>query len=333
MKALRQGYYWPTMQRDALDYVRKCDKCQRFATVPHAPPEMLTSMTSPWPFAVWGIDLIGSLPTGTGGVKYVVVAVDYFTKWVEAEPLSTITSKRMVQFCYKNIVCRYGIPNKIVSDNGLQFDSAEFRKFCDDLDIKKGFSAVIHPQANGQVEAVNKILKQNLKTKLDEHKGAWAEELPNILWAYRTTAKTTTGETPFSLAYGYEAMIPVEVGLSSLRRLTYNQDQNQELQRIELDLIEEKRDQSQLKIASYQQRTARYYNSKVRNREFKLGDLVLRKVTPNTEVRGAGVLGPTWEGPYRIAKIIRPGSYKLQYTSGEDIPRAWNAESLRKYYQ
>ena len=159
----------------------------------------------------------------------------------------------MVQFCYKNIVCRYGIPNKIVSDNGLQFDSAEFRKFCDDLDIKKGFSAVIHPQANGQVEAVNKILKQNLKTKLDEHKGAWAEELPNILWAYRTTAKTTTGETPFSLAYGYEAMIPVEVGLSSLRRLTYNQDQNQELQRIELDLIEEKRDQSQLKIASYQQ--------------------------------------------------------------------------------
>lgn len=142
------------------------------------------TMTSPWPFSIWGIDLIGALPTRKGGVKYFIVAVDYFTKWVEVELLKSITVEKIVKFCYNNIICQYGIPHKIVSDNGLQFDCPEFRKFCEDLGIKKSFSVVIHPQANGQVEAINKILKQNLKTKLDEHKGAWPEELPNVLWAY-----------------------------------------------------------------------------------------------------------------------------------------------------
>ena len=86
-------------------------------------------MQSPWPFAVWGIDLIGSLPTGKGGVKYAVVAVDYFTKWAEAEPLATITTKKVLDFVIKNIVCRYGLPRKIVSDNGTQFDSDLFTNF------------------------------------------------------------------------------------------------------------------------------------------------------------------------------------------------------------
>lgn len=112
--------------------------------ISHGPPEKLTIMTSPWPFAIWGINLIGSLPIGTGNVKYTVVSVDYFTKWVEAEPLNSITARKMVKFCYKNIICHYGILHKIVSDNGLQFDCPEFYKFYDDLGIKKSFSTVIH---------------------------------------------------------------------------------------------------------------------------------------------------------------------------------------------
>ena len=107
-KVIRQGYYWPTLKSDALDYVKKCDKCQRFADIPRAPPVELTTMTSPWPFAVWGIDLIGSLPTGKGGVKYAIMAVDYFTKWTEAEPLASITAKKSLDFVIKNIVCQYG---------------------------------------------------------------------------------------------------------------------------------------------------------------------------------------------------------------------------------
>ena len=171
-----------------MNYVKKCDKCQRFADIPRAPPVELTIMTSPWPFAVWGIDLIGSLQTSKGGVKYVIVAVDYFTRWTEAEQLTSITAKKSLDFVIKNIVCRYGLPRKIVSDNGTQFESDEFTGFCKKNEIIKSFSSVARPQGDGQVEAVNKTLKASMKKRLEEAKGRWHEELPNVLWSYRTTA-------------------------------------------------------------------------------------------------------------------------------------------------
>ncbi|PON77224.1 hypothetical protein PanWU01x14_028430 [Parasponia andersonii] len=130
---------------------------------------------------------------------------------------------------------------------------------------------------------------------MEEHKGVWPDVLPEVLWTYRTTQRTTTGESLLSLAYGNEAMVPVEIGVSSLRRSTYEQDQNNTLMRIELDLLEERREQSQLQIASYQQRTTRYYNSKFRSRGFEVGDLILRQVLPNNRDHGVGVFGPSWE--------------------------------------
>ena len=100
-----------------------------------------------------------------------MVVVNYFTKWAEAKPLATISSKKVQDFVWEIIIYRYGIPQEIVSDNGTQFDSKEFREFCNELGIKKNFSLVDHPQTNGQVEAINRIIKHNLKTKLKEHKG------------------------------------------------------------------------------------------------------------------------------------------------------------------
>ena len=100
-----------------------------------------------------------------------MVAVDYFTKWAEAKPLATISSKKVQNFVWVAIICRFGIPHEIISNNGTQFDSKEFKEFCSELGIKKSFSSVDHPQTNGQVKAVNKIVKHNLKTKLEEHKG------------------------------------------------------------------------------------------------------------------------------------------------------------------
>lgn len=114
-------------------------------------------------------------------------------------------------------------------------------------------------------------------------------------------------------------MIPVEVGVNSPRRTTYNQDQNHDFLRTELDLIEERRDNSQLKVTAYQNRVARHFNLKVQEKCFKVGDLVLRKVTPNIETKGSGVLSLNWEGPYRISFVIRPGSYKLERLSGKVI--------------
>ena len=141
----------------------------------------------------------------------------------------------------------------------------------------KMFSSVVRPQANGQVEAVNKVIKHNLETKLEDLKGRWIDKLPELLWVYKTTARSTTRETPFSLAYGYEAMVQMEIGARSLTRDNYDPEQNMILQQCELDYLKEKRCDSQLRIAMYQRRTARYFNSKMKTRRFWVGNLVLKK--------------------------------------------------------
>ena len=124
------------MQVDARKLVKKCDKCQRFGNVQRLPAERLTTITSPWPFAQWGIDIVGPLPRGKGQVKFLLVAIDYFIKWVEVEALSTITEAKIQSFVWKNIICRFGIPQIIILDNGQQFNSQGFKDFCSSLGIK-----------------------------------------------------------------------------------------------------------------------------------------------------------------------------------------------------
>ncbi|CAL9004172.1 unnamed protein product [Prunus brigantina] len=180
-KVFRQGYFWPTLHQDANVLVKKCDKCQWFGSIPHIPAEPLSPIVSPWPFAQWGLDLIGPMPEGKGQVKYAVVAVDYFTKWVEAKALATITVARVEDFIWTDICCRFGIPYAIITDNGRQFDSEVFRGFCTRLKINLFFASPAHPQSNGQVEAMNKIVKKLLKRQLEKAKGAWPEKLPEAL--------------------------------------------------------------------------------------------------------------------------------------------------------
>ncbi|XP_028118776.1 uncharacterized protein LOC114316305 [Camellia sinensis] len=176
-KILRTGDFWPTLHQDATDFVLKCDKCQRFANIPHAPPTELITLSSPYPFAKWGIELVGPSPTGRGQVKFTVVAIDYFTKWVEAEPLAKITKRNTTKFIWQSIVCHFRILQAIVSDNDKQFDNAKFREFCAKLNIRTSFFSPGHLQANGQVEVTNCSLLKIIKTKMEATKGLWADEL------------------------------------------------------------------------------------------------------------------------------------------------------------
>ena len=132
-----------------MELVKKCEKCQQFGNVQRLQAERMTTITSLWPFAQWGIDIVGPLPLGKGQVKFLLVAIDYFTKWVEAEALATITKARIQNFVWKNIICRFGILLTIISDNGRHFDSQGFKDFCSGLGIKNQYSSPGHPQANG----------------------------------------------------------------------------------------------------------------------------------------------------------------------------------------
>ena len=154
-KLIRAGYYWPTIQADAEAYVMASNKCQRFNNIIRQSTEELTPMTAPWPFAQWELDIMGPFPTAIQQLKFLVVGIDYFTKWVEAEPLATITEKNIWSFVWRCIVCRFSIPRVLVSDNGKQFDNNSFWDFCSQLGIRNHYSSPAHPQANGQVKVTN----------------------------------------------------------------------------------------------------------------------------------------------------------------------------------
>uniref|UniRef100_A0A2N9H5S1 Integrase catalytic domain-containing protein n=1 Tax=Fagus sylvatica TaxID=28930 RepID=A0A2N9H5S1_FAGSY len=322
----------PSLLHDATQYVKTCDKCQRFANVPRVPPEEITPITSPWPFAQWGLDIMGPFSVGTKQAKFLVVAIDYFTKWVEAEPLATITEKNVKSFVWKAVICRFGIPRVLISDNGKQFDNGPFREMCSQLNIKNHYSSPRHPQANGQVEVTNRTLLKQIKTRLEGAKGMWVEELPSVLWAYRTTVRTPTKETPFKLTFGTEAVIPVEIGLTTFRTTFHKEEENEGQLRLNLDLLDETREKAAQRIALYQGRMARYYNTKVKLRRFEVSDWVLRKVTQATKDPSQGKLGPNWEGPYKVTQYYRRGTYHLEDRHGKKLPHPWNAEHLKKYY-
>ncbi|XP_070005100.1 uncharacterized protein [Nicotiana sylvestris] len=164
---------------------------------------------------------------------------------------------------------------------------------------------------NGQAESTNKVIVNNLKKRLEESKGNWPELLPGVLWAYRTIAKTGTGETLFLLVYGVEALIPVEVGEPSTRFTQASEESNDEEMRINLDLLEGKREAALIRMAAQKQVMERYYNRKARLRYFKIGDFVLKKVFQSTKAANAGKLSLTWEGPYMIHGIAGKGAYEL----------------------
>ena len=182
---------------------------------------------------------MGPFPKAVGNKKYLIVCTDYFTKWVGAESLANIRDMDVKRFIWRNIVIRFGVPNVLISDNGLQFDNKTFRKCCSDLGIKNRYSTPVYPQGNRQAEAVNKVIVNGLKKRLDDTKGRWVEELPHVLWTYRTTPRKSTRETPFTMTYGAEAVIPLENGFPTMRSNAVTSDGNNEMLKKDLDLIEE----------------------------------------------------------------------------------------------
>ena len=240
------------MQKKALENTKKCDQCQRFVPNTYQPGGFLNPLSSPWPFAYWGLDIIGSFLKVAGNKKYLLVSIDYFTKWVETEPLVNIQDVDAKKFLWKNVVTRFGVPNTLISDNGLQFDSKSFRRYCSELGITNRYSTPAYPQGNEQVEAVNMVIVNGLKKMLDDAKGRWVEELPHVLWTYRITPRRSIGETPFSMSYGAEVVIPIETGFLMLRTQAFNPNDNDRLLERSLDLIEERRENAMVQLAYYQ---------------------------------------------------------------------------------
>jgi transposase InsO family protein len=218
--------------------------------------------------------------------------VDKFTKWIEARPVSKIKSKQAVQF-FLNIIHRFGVPNSIIMDNGMQFMGKKFLKFCDDHHIRINWATVAHPRTNGQDEHANSMVLQGIKprifNKLTKFGRRWATELPAVLWSLRMTPSRATGYMPFFMVYSAKAV------------MAYKEQEAKEFLEDAMDQLDEARDVTLLHSARYQQALRWYHSRHVRGRAFNIEDLVLRLVQSNKDHHK---LSLPWEGPYVIAEVL-----------------------------
>ncbi|RDY12591.1 Pol polyprotein, partial [Mucuna pruriens] len=215
--ALAPGYYWTKLESNCYQHVRKCIKCQTHADHINVAPSTLHNLTSPWPFSMWGIDMIRPIePKASNGHRFILVAIDYFTKWVEAASYFTVTRNVVVKFSKRDIICRYGLPAHIITDNGTNLNNKMITKLYEQFMICHHNSTPYRPKMNGAVEEANKNIKKIVQKMVITYKD-WQEMLPYALHGYRTSVRTSMGATPYSLVYGIEAVLPIEVEIPSLR--------------------------------------------------------------------------------------------------------------------
>nr|GEV05672.1 hypothetical protein [Tanacetum cinerariifolium] len=210
-----------------------------------------------------------------GGAKFLIIAIDYFTKWIEAKPLIRVTSNEVIRFVMDNIICRFGLPRIIVTDNGTHLVNDPFKSWCGSFEIHQ-MNTVAHPQANGLVERANRSLMEGIKTHIEREKAGWVDELPNVLWAHRTSIKQSNRETPFSLTYGSEAVILAKIGIPTYQTLMVREEYNEKEMRLNLDLLHKRRKRLPLE----KQNTKRRWNNTTTRRftvRFQAGRICVLK--------------------------------------------------------
>ncbi|GJU64638.1 reverse transcriptase domain-containing protein [Tanacetum coccineum] len=206
-----------------------------------------------------------------------------------------------------------------------------FKDWCEKLCIRQRFAFVKHPQANSLVERANKSLGEGIKAWLDERSKDWIEEVPHVLWAHHTMIKSSNEDNPFSLTYETKAVILAEIGMPTLRTTKIDMVKNDEALEINLDLLEERREQVAIREARSKEKMEKYYNFKVRNTSFKPGDLLYQN-NDASHARDSGKLGPKWEVPYEVTEALGKGAYKLRDRDRKLLPRTWNVHNLKKCY-
>ncbi|XP_070014664.1 uncharacterized protein [Nicotiana sylvestris] len=311
-----------------------CYQCQVHADMIKVSSNELNATSLPWPCAAWGMDVIGPIePTSSNGHRFILVAIDYFTKWVEAASYKAVTKKVIADFFKDCIVCRFGVPEFIVTDNAANLNSDLMKSICETFKIKYMNSIAYRPQMNRDVEAANKNIKKILR-KMVENRKKLHEKLPFALLGYRTTVRTSTGATIYLLVYGTEAVIPAEVEIPSFRIIKEVELSDAEWIKShyeQLALIDEKKMNAICHGQLYQNRMSRAFNKRVKPRQFALGQLVLKKIFPHQD-KAKGKFSPKWQGPYMVHSVLIGGAFILTKMDREIWPKPINSDAVKRYY-
>ncbi|GJW91358.1 reverse transcriptase domain-containing protein [Tanacetum coccineum] len=299
-KVFDAGFFWPTIYKDAHELVKNCDSCQRQGKISQRDEMPQNSIQVCEIFDVWGIDFMGPFPSSKGN-KYILVAVDYLSKWVEAKALPTNDTRVVCKFL-KSLFARFSAPRTITSDRGTHFCNDQFAKVMLKYGVTHRLSTAYHPQTNGQVEVSNRSLKRILKRTVGENYASWSDKLDDALWAFHTTYKTPIGCTLYKLVYGKACHLPIEIehkAYWALKHANFDLKTVGDQRKVQLNELNELRDQAYKNSLIYKEKTKRIHDAKIKNRVFNIGDQVLLF---NSRLKiFSGKLKSRW-----IARILKP---------------------------
>nr|GFA43683.1 reverse transcriptase domain-containing protein [Tanacetum cinerariifolium] len=298
------GFYWPSIYKDAFELVKRCDSCQR-------------------------IDFMGPFPSSKGN-KYILVAVDYLSKWVEAKALPTNDARVVVKFL-KSLFSRFGTPKAIISDRGTHFCNEQFSRVMSKYGVTHRLSTAHHPQTSVHVEVTNRGLKRILERMVGENRASWSDKLEDALWAFRTTFKTSIDCTPYRLVYGKSCHLPLELehkAYWALKHANFDFKTAGDHRKLQLNKLNELRDQAYENSLIYKDRTKKLHDDKIKNRIFNVGDQVLLF---NSRLKiFSGKLKSRWSGPFIISEIYPYGTAKLIHPDGCNFKV--NCHRLKQYH-
>ncbi|CAB4494325.1 unnamed protein product [Rhizophagus irregularis] len=306
---IKDQYYWPQLGEDVIkEYIRTCDNCQRRG--PTNRREELIPIPVKGPFHRIGIDIKGPLPITSSGNRYIIVAIDYFTKWPEARAISNIKAETVAKFIYEEIICKHGVPQEILSDKGTSFMNKLIDELCENYQTKHRLTLAYRPQTNGMVERFNWTI---------------------VLLAYRTKKHNTTGKTPFYLTYGREATLPIDLKIPSQIPQNEKDPMQRRIYQLIVELEEERNDVS-LRIEKEQAKQKQVYDQQGISEKLKIGDQVLVERTW-LKNNFSAKLENKWIGPYFIHEVLNDNVYKLRNLDGKLIKHVIHGNRLKKYYE
>eukprot|EP00253_Pinus_taeda_P018292 PITA_18292 len=316
-KVIHVGYYWPTLFRDAHEYVRKCQNCQTSSGRQKKSAFPLQPVNIEQPFEQWGLDIIGEIsPNSSKQHKYILTATDYFTKWVEVIPLKTTNSEAIIECIDQFIITRFGVLNALVFDNASYFSGNAMFDFAIKRGFKLKYSTNYYPQGNGLAESTNKNLIKIIKRTIEQNHKNWHKSLIFALWADRITQKASIGSSPFKLFYGKEVVLPTNLILPSLALVQFideSPSSSLQLRHDQILKLEEEREKAKIIHAKHQQIINSSFDSiSSGSKQFQVGDLVLKWDKAHEDKGKHTKFKKMWLGPFHICETIGHSTFILQ---------------------
>ncbi|KAK8925800.1 hypothetical protein KSP39_PZI018378 [Platanthera zijinensis] len=311
MKVLEAGFFWPNLFRDSREFVKQCDRCQRSDNLRKTDEMPMNTILEVELFDVWGIDFMGPFVSSNGNL-YILLAVDYVSKWVEAIATPKNDAKVVLNFLKNFLFNRFGTPRAIISDGGSHFRNAQFAALLRKYGVTHKVALAYHPQTNGLAEVSNREIKRILEKTVSINRKDWSQKLNDALWAYRTAYKTPIGLTPYRLVYGKTCRLPLELehrAYWAIKKINYDFQDASKRRLLQLNELEEIRMNAYENSRIYKERTKKWHDRRLSEKQFEPGQLVLLF---NSRLRlFPGKLKSRWSGPFKIKEVHPYGAVTI----------------------